>query len=217
MIDFHTHSNQQEDDILKIRSVHQKEFSELNRFPSCSIGLHPWYITKDNAQNHLDCLEENLGNENVLALGECGLDRLRGETLDFQEQIFEKQLELADHFQKPVIIHCVRAFQELVKSVKKVRPNVPIIIHGFNKKERIFDDLEKEGFYFSFGAHILNKQSPAYQIIQKINSNRFFLETDDKEISIKKVYEQASFLRNTKLSNTLAQILENLQNIGIHV
>jgi TatD DNase family protein len=70
---------------------------------------------------------------------------------------------------------------------------------------------------FSFGAAILNEKSPAHEIIQKIAPHLFFLETDAAEISIKKVYEQAAFLRKSEWSDILAAVLENVKNIGIHV
>lgn len=217
MIDFHTHSGQVEQGIIKIKSIHYDETIINKEGLFYSTGLHPWLMSKENVRKGMSWLEENLGRKEVLALGECGLDRLQGAPLEFQQRIFEEQLKLADDFNKPVIIHCVRAFNELVESVRKVCPKVALVIHGFNKKESIFRILEAEGFYFSFGTHILHKHSPAYEIIQKIDGDRFFLETDDQEISIKKIYEQASFLRNSELSNTLANIFKNIQNIGIHV
>lgn len=216
-INFHTHFNDKDNDVLSLKNIHQKEKQLLAEGKFCSIGLHPWFLTKDNYQEDLAWLEENLKRKEVLVLGECGLDRLQGENLVFQQKAFEEQIALANQYQKPVIIHCVRAFSELIESVKRVRPEVAMIIHGFNKKESIFKMLEAEGFYFSFGASILNEHSPSYKIIQEIDERKFFLETDDKEISIKKIYEQASFLRKSELSNILANILDNIKNIGIHV
>jgi len=217
MIDFHTHSDELEEGIIKIRSVYPNESFVKEERSYHSVGLHPWFLTKDNRLDSIAWLEQELGSQNVLALGECGLDRLQGESLKFQQEVFEEQLKLADEFQKPVIIHCVKAFQELIESVRRVQPKAALVVHGFNKKESIFRMLEAEGFYFSFGASILNERSPSYEILRKIDGNRFFLETDDQEISIKKIYEQASFLRNSELSNTLANIIKNIQNIGIHV
>jgi TatD DNase family protein len=216
LIDFHTHHKKKESHLLSIQNIHQLEKDNLKESP-CSIGLHPWYLTKKNYQKDLEWLEENLALNNVLMLGECGLDRLKGEALDVQQKIFEQQLYLAEAYQKSVVIHCVRAFSELVESVKKVQVKVPLIIHGFNKNERLFNDLKKEGFMFSFGEAILNKKSPAHEIIQKIDPHLFFLETDAAEISIKKVYEQATFLRKSEWSDILAAVLENAKNIGIHV
>lgn len=215
LINFHTHQKEEIPSLLSIQNIHQLEKDDLKDTP-CSIGLHPWYLTKENCKKDLEWLKENLPLDNVLMLGECGLDRLKDKALDFQQTIFEQQLHLADAYQKPVVIHCVRAFSELVESVKKVQPKVPLIIHGFNKNERLFNDLKKEGFLFSFGAAIMNDRSPAYKIIQKIEPHLFFLETDDAEISIKKIYEQAAFLRKSEWSDILAAVLENAKNIGIH-
>jgi len=215
--DIHTHSNVKEENVFSILNIHQGEQGVLDASTPCSIGLHPWFLTRENAREDLSWLEENITRKNVWALGECGLDRLKGEDLDFQQKIFEAQVALAEANNKPVVIHCVKAFSELVESVKRVQPKVPLIIHGFNKKISLWRQLEKEDFYFSFGAAILNENSPSHSIIQEIPQDRFFLETDDSNISIKKIYEQAANLRNSSMNDILAAVYENLKNIGIDV
>ena len=59
-----------------------------------------------------------------LALGECGLDKKVQTPLDLQQEVFERQLTLAEKYKKPVIIHCVAAFQELIAIKKKLKLSV---------------------------------------------------------------------------------------------
>jgi Tat protein secretion system quality control protein TatD with DNase activity len=94
----------------------------------------------------------------VVAIGECGLDRNIDLPLDIQTSIFKRHIELAETLQKPLVIHCVRAFSELIALKKNTKSTVPWIIHGFHKKEEVFQQLLKHDFYFSFGAAMRSRQ-----------------------------------------------------------
>lgn len=99
----------------------------------CSIGLHPWDTT--GGPDDLRTLEEiearAAADPAIAAIGECGLDRLRGASLDIQIPLFRRQAEMAGRLGKPLIIHCVRAYPEILRLHKELRPDVPWIFHGF--------------------------------------------------------------------------------------
>ena len=59
-------------------------------------------------------LEEAISNEKVIMIGECGLDKVWGPTLDIQEASFRRHIELSEKHQKPLIIHCVKAYNEII-------------------------------------------------------------------------------------------------------
>ncbi len=84
-----------------------------------------------------------IDNQSVIFLGECGFDRLKGEDLAFQTTVFEAQIRLAESISKPVVIHCVKAFNEIISIKKRLKPSIPLIIHGFHQNKTILNDLIK--------------------------------------------------------------------------
>ena len=171
-----------------------------------SVGIHPWYISEINQKTQLNKLRQVAHYQNIKFIGECGLDRTKGSPLPLQEEIFIKQIRIAEEVNKPMIIHCVKCFNELISIKKIVRPKVPMVIHGFNNNFEIAKSLLERGFYFSFGAALMNEESYAVKVLTQIPLEKIFFETDDKTISIKKIYEHASFLLNIP-KNTLEDVI----------
>ena len=207
-LNIHSHIENTDAGTLTIQNiiVEEKPVQDLHQVQLYSAGIHPWYISKTNWEQQLTQLENLLSQPQVKLLGECGLDRLNGPNLDLQQQVFERQILLAEKFQKPLIIHCVKCFSELLQIKKKTQPTVPLIIHGFNSKAEIACQLLNAGFNFSLGAALLNTNSNAAQLIKHLPDNRIFLETDDKKISISEIYQAAADLKNISL-NQLKDII----------
>jgi TatD DNase family protein len=176
-----------------------------------SIGLHPWFLTKDNFENDFEKLVQCAQNQEVIALGECGLDRLKGEDLAFQTHAFEAQIRLAESVQKPIIVHCVKAYNEVISLKKKLKPTVPLIIHGFNQNETILKDLVKNEFYISVGVAVLKENSNAAKYMSHIPLSQLFLETDDKEVSIIAVYEKSAMVLGMDLEGLKSVVFQNFK------
>ncbi len=212
-VDIHTHFARSNDDVLSIQSFSQDEWENTEGAHFASVGLHPWFLTKENGEHDLEKLSRLIAQPNVLALGECGLDRLKGENLNLQTTFFETQIRLAETFQKPVIIHCVRAFNEVIAVKKKLKPTVPLIIHGFNKNEIILAQLLKNGFYVSIGVHILRGPNSFKKSVLSIPLDRLFFETDDVDMPIQDVYEAYSALSGIDLTDLKSSIYDNFRLI----
>ncbi|WP_317048231.1 TatD family hydrolase [Flavobacterium arcticum] len=150
--------------------------------------------------------------DNCLALGECGLDKRIEISLEIQEAIFEKQLLLAKKYNKPVILHIVAAFQELIAIKNKIQPNVPIIVHGFSKNAQVAKQLLDNGFYLSFGKYLL-RNPELLEVLAQVPENRFFLETDTIEEGIGEVYKKAATARNTDIENIKNIINNNFKTV----
>lgn len=210
-INIHTHHQPrgQEQAIINLYS----DFEKANENPLCSCGLHPWYLKEETLDAEFKALKDVAVLKNVVVIGECGLDRLSTTDWDLQQKAFILQLELAKEVQKPVIIHCVRAFDEVVSLVKKQSLNQPVIFHGFNKKEELAERLIAEGFYLSFGKAILNEESSAAKSLAAIPAEKFFLETDDELIPVKDVYNAAARIRKTGLDEIILQVQKNFQTV----
>ena len=150
----------------------------------------------------------------VIAIGECGLDRNISLSMELQTAIFQKHIELAERLQKPLVIHCVRAFDEIIALKKNTQASTPWIIHGFNKKVAVFQQLLQHNFCFSFGAAILSDHSPTTQAITIAPNGRFLLETDDRtDITIEQIYHRAAALRQTSIETLQTELAETYHQL----
>ena len=213
-VDIHTHFKNNDADVISVLNITQQEFNMQNNPPQYfSAGLHPWFLSKDNFETDFNKLTQLIENQSVIFLGECGLDRLKGEDLAFQTQVFEAQIRLAESFSKPVIIHCVKTFNEIIALKKRLKPSIPLIIHGFNQNRTILYNLIKNDFYISIGTLILKKESNAAQALHIIPLNRLFFETDNVDMSIKAVYEKSAEVLNMDLADLKKIIFDNFNRI----
>ncbi|WP_116787585.1 TatD family hydrolase [Flavobacterium psychrotrophum] len=188
----HTHNYTDNSDVLEVVNRYPYEAVDV---PYFSTGIHPWYIDTDNVEEHLNIVEHCLQQPNCLALGECGLDKRIEIPLDVQVAIFEKQLLLAKKYQKPVILHLVAAFQELIEIKKRLNVDMPMIVHGFSKNAQVAKQLLDNGFYLSFGKYLLRNPELS-EVFAGVPDDRFFLETDTIEEGITEVYAKASAAKN---------------------
>jgi TatD DNase family protein len=209
-INLHTHQFSNQVHILEIINQYPNEFDE--RIPNFSIGIHPWKIDLDRLETDLQIIEEKLQLANCLALGECGLDKRLKTSLEIQTQVFEKQLFLAEKYNKPVILHCVAAFQEIIEIKKRLQIKVPMIIHGFSKNEQTAKQLLDNGFYLSFGKYLIENKD-LETIFKNIPNDRFFLETDSSSYEIEEIYTLAAKYKNTQINDLKEIINSNFETI----
>ncbi|MCX2576138.1 TatD family hydrolase [Pedobacter sandarakinus] len=214
-LDLHTHKANQKTGVFSIQSLSLTSdiFLAMPKTRLISIGLHPWYATFQQTDLQMRYLEVLAKQSNVKLIGECGLDRLKGDSLDNQIIIFEMQIKLAMRFGKAVIIHCVKAFSELIEIKQRMRVDVPMIIHGFNKSEILGRQLLAKGFYLSFGAAILDPDSNPAVLLRK--TDFFFLETDDADIEIEDIYLAAANLKNCSVDELKARIFANWKKLNL--
>ena len=139
-----------------------------------SLGVHPW-----NAETWSDDTARRLAAQaadpRVLAIGEAGLDKLRGPSMEVQTHAFEAQARIADELGKPLIIHCVRAFNELMAIKRAMRPRVPWIVHGFRGKPQLARQLLDAGFHLSLGS----RHNPDTARLLADHPSRLLRETDE--------------------------------------
>lgn len=138
-----------------------------------SVGIHPWFLTVDNVDQLLVALHQSLEDNRVVALGEAGLDKLRGEAMAIQIAVFRQEVDLAEKLGLPMIIHCVKAFNELMQLKRELHPRQPWIIHGFRGKKNVAVDLLRQGCYLSFGIRFQE------EAVRAVPLERIFVETDE--------------------------------------
>ena len=185
----HTHHCTNQQDIVAIVNQYPQDFKAA--IPFYSIGIHPWYIVQDRVEVDLAIIENKLQEPNCLAIGECGLDKRIDIAMEVQQMVFEKQLLLAQKYNKAIVIHCVAAFQEIIETKKRLNISVPMIIHGFSKNITVAKQLILNGFYLSFGKYLL-KNTELEEVFKSVPDNRLFLETDTIDQGIETVYQLAA-------------------------
>lgn len=145
---------------------------------------------------------------NVLAIGETGLDKLCDTDFSMQQKVFDMQVQLAGQLNKPLIIHCVRAWDEVLVTLEKLQATVPVIFHGFNKSVELAKRIIEKGYYLSFGQAV---EKPAVAtVLQSVPPDRFFLETDDAAITIEEVYKRAAAALSIDMNSLSLQLQKNV-------
>ncbi len=207
----HTHQSVFQENVLNLVNQYPNEFD--SNIPFYSIGIHPWYIDLVRISEDLQIISNVLSFKNCLAIGECGLDKKKESiSLEIQKEVFEAQLKLAQEHQKPVVIHCVGAFQEIIEIKNRLKITVPMIIHGFSKNEQVAEMMIDQGFYLSFGKHLF-RNPEMKSVIKSVPSNRLFLETDTSDFNIEEVYNLASEMKELKLEEMVEIIQNNLETV----
>ena len=201
--DFHHHKKNIKNGIYNL------DLAEIPPDVPYSIGIHPKDIDVNTIDNQFNWLQSTI-NKNCFAIGECGLDSFVEIDQKIQEKVFLRQIKISNELKKPIIIHCVRKFYEII-SLKKYAEQ-PMIIHGFNKKQSIAEDLLKNNFYLSFGKAVLYNLS--LQNTLKITPlDKIFLETDNDDFNIEELYQKVSEIKEISLEKLNEQIRENLETI----
>jgi TatD DNase family protein len=209
-INIHTHSSVKNSNVLEIVNQYPNSFDASTAY--FSVGIHPWYIDEASWQQELRIIEEKLQLPNCLALGECGLDKRREIPLELQLKVFEAQLLLAEKHNKPVVIHCVAAFQELIAIKQTLNITVPLVIHGYSKNEQLAQQLLNQGFYLSFGKYLI-KNPELESVFKGMPDDRFFLETDTIEEGIEEVYALAAKYKNRDVVSLRQLITNNFNTV----
>jgi TatD DNase family protein len=171
------------------------------------MGLHPWHVIENNWLQELEALKQHSKNASVKAIGECGLDKVCETGFTLQQTVFQAQISWANHLHKPLILHCVKAFEETQQFLKKNNNNVPVIFHGFNKGLPTALKLIENGFYLSFGKAL---QMPNVQAVAAhVPLSQLFLETDDSTIPIQQVYDWATITFKIDKESLILQLQKN--------
>jgi TatD DNase family protein len=211
-INAHTHQAGNET-TLSVINIYPADRNKIVPGKHYSMGIHPWFIPGKGTGKSLRELEEFARMEEVVAIGECGLDKLANADIDLQLYVFERQVEIAEKAGKPLIIHCVRSFNEIVQVKKNSGSTVGWIIHGFNSNLDIADLLIRHEMYFSFGKALLNPQSNACKVLPQLEDESYLLETDDSTVPIEDIYLQAARLAGMDIETMKLSMMTNFTNI----
>ncbi len=197
-IDFHTHKQYSGNSrIVSLIHLNPSDKVPDNYF---SVGIHPWHVNQFHEKDWRLLMEKAV-QPDCLAIGEAGLERTSNfiNSFERQKKLFIRQMELSIQLGKPMIIHCVKCYDELLR-LKKDQKQI-WIVHGFSKSYEMARQLIRKNIIPSFGRLIFNTDTKAFKALSLLNLNEFVLETDDSDVRIEEIYKQASAVKNIPVDN----------------
>lgn len=211
LINFHTHLTSQKEGEVRIVSLNVDEAESIESLSMVTVGIHPWQTDSNNMEDLLAKFRELIGHPNVIGIGEIGLDRLRGGSLTLQAKYLREQALAATSVSKPVIIHCVRAWNELIETLSAPElKQLTKAIHGFRGKADLARQLVDRNYYLSFGSILVDPSPELAESLTVIPKNRLFFETDTSEMPIGEIYAAAADILDTSVDELSLQIENNL-------
>lgn len=177
-----------------------------------SAGLHPWDLQQAPPDWRAQ-LEQLAAHPQVAAIGECGLDRSIETPLERQTDFLVPQTELAEKLGKPLVLHAVRCFSELMQLKRQCRSEVPWILHGYNGNAATSRQLLRQNFYFSIGPSLLKNNPKLQESLRVIPLSRLFFETDHTTEAIESIYIFAAEQLDLSIDELTGQLNENFQRI----
>jgi TatD DNase family protein len=214
-LNFHAHNQKAEEGELVIQSKFLQE--DLIAQPSDKIfftsGLHPWHADKLDIGEIKKRLEKLIELKFIIAIGETGIDKLKGPEIHLQTEVFKAHIGVAEKYGLPIIVHSVKAHNEILKLKTELNSKVPWVIHHFNGSKQIAFDLIDHGFYLSLSYHITQTNSKLSEYLHTLPLDSIFLETDDFNIDIKNLYKSVSLKYNISIDSLKEQLIKNFKNL----
>lgn len=201
ILDIHTHNPLADNAIINLNDT-----SELSADKYYSIGIHPWLSDK-YTQQQLSHTSQIASYPQILAIGECGLDALKGDAIENQIKLSEYHITLSETVKKPLILHIVKCYPQIIALKKQYKPTQPWIIHGFRGKPQLADELIRHGFYLSYGdKYNLNS-------VKSIPIEKLLVETDTSNHSIENIISGIANVRQISIELLTRKIAENINNV----
>ena len=210
--DLHTHHPGANPSVVEIENLRFGQAAS-GKTPYCSVGLHPWFLESAGLDAARQWLRRQAGLSEVSAIGEAGLDKVCDTPWALQQEAFEYCIAVSEMVRKPLIVHCVRAFNEVIQIKKQLKPRQIWIFHGYNKHPDTARMLLNEGCFLSFGAALLKSGNHSAEALQETPDDRFFLETDDAaDVDIADIYTKAASLRDISTEQLEELLAKNMRN-----
>lgn len=214
-VDIHTHNNSKDENVISLINFDLQDFQSFTFLADnyYTTGLHPWYLNEYQT-NTMTVLEEAVIENKIIAIGECGLDKICKTPIEKQISSFLEQIKISEKYSKPLIIHVVKAYDLLLNIHKNVKPKQHWIIHGFQGNVTLALQLQSRGMLLSFGNALLSQQN-VQKTFTEIAKNMFFLETDNSKVKILDIYDKAADLLHITKEELKEKLFFQFQKIFI--
>ncbi len=211
-IDFHSHNFPVEHPALVVLNAANEKAKNID-FYYCA-GIHPWSVN-----NYAGNLERQMApyynDKHFVALGECGLDKIKKDTWQRQVELFYEHINYAREKDIPcLILHCVKAYQEILKIIDDYHYKGTLVFHDYNGDLRTTKQLLKRDVYLSYGDKLFRPDSRGHKSLAIIPLDRIFLETDKGlRGQIFEIYQQAAICLNLSVVELEQQITDNWKTL----
>jgi TatD DNase family protein len=215
-IDIHNHSGSPSAGRFNVENLmaHEERVPVSMAGQAYTVGIHPWHYDSANHEALFSFLGSHSSHPDVIALGEAGFDRLRGPEMTIQREVFERQARLSEKIGKPLFIHCVRSWDELLGAHKRIIPEMPWIVHGFRGKRELAMQLISKNMYISFWFEFIMRPESSV-LVRSLPAERIFLETDGSGVDIKDIYLKVAADINIDVEQLKDQILGNFNKLFV--
>jgi TatD DNase family protein len=214
-VDIHTHRDVLQANVLAVRNIMVGDLKNklpLNEY--FSLGFHPWEISVGIKPSEMfSRLESHLEKSSVVLIGETGIDRSIQVPFELQRELFELHIAASERLKKPLIIHSVRSYSDLINIKKSLRPKMPWIVHGFQSNVQVLEQIIKKGLYISFGGALIKDDTKYKKLLRLVPKDLMFFETDDSDTEIEMIYRKAAEMMDITLDEMKAVVLRNLKSI----
>ena len=204
-IDIHTHKVSGALDTIEVLNITPDD--KCTGMASC--GLHPWNVDCD-WERAIETVRNRAYETNIVLIGEAGIDKICGTDIALQIMAMEKQAIIAEEVEKPMIIHCVKGFDEIISIRKAVKARHRWIIHGFRGKPQSALQLVRNGFDVSLGKMFNPETAKAIPL------NCLWAETDETDADIRTVYRNIAEARGISVEELKDSIYERFCEINTH-
>ena len=211
-IDIHTHHPCNSEEVIAVQSLFLQDidFNDEIDFPF-SAAIHPWHAQRFNINEASLILEKLIVQKKLIAIGETGLDKVCTACFQLQKKLFELHLDFAEAHHLPLIIHSVKAWNDLISSLKHAK--TPCILHGYSEGITLTKELIDLGCYFSFGKSLFQISPRIQEAIQIIPFTSLFLETDESTVPIEEIYQQMAKTVDLSVNTLKSQIDKNFNTL----
>ena len=213
-IDFENLSPIAENAVVIVPSIGKQNWQDVQMYPYFTLGIHPWFA-EFHSDRDIESLEYLIKCNNPVAIGECGLDYSQDIDKNTQVELFVKHLEIANKYNLPVVIHSVKATEDVIFLLRKY-PKIFGEIHGFSGSLEQAKTLVKMDFYLGFGMQITNEKSTKIRnIVKNINLESILIETDDhiNPNDLTLVAQEIANLKQISLDTVVSQCDNNAINL----
>ena len=206
-INIHSHTLEHpKENHLSIYNLQLQSSATPPQTEKFSAGIHPWHIP-ENPNQAIEVLKALTLKSNMVAIGECGLDKLCQTPFELQKELFKAQIRVSEESKKPLIIHCVKSYNEIVELKKETNPTQTWIIHGFRGKPEVASMLTKAGIVLSIG----DKFNP--EAIKSMAMENLLIENDESLTPIEEIYQNIATTRNISLSELQKEVEKTYKKI----
>lgn len=214
-IDIHTHSIDESPDVYSLLSVRfGQEVVPENTL--CTVGIHPWDC-EEFEQLSYEQFAQVYSQPGICGVGETGLDRAIVSNFNLQKEVFTQHINIAEKFDLPLIVHCVRSYPDIISILKGRKVCSKTIFHGFRGNIHQVKQIVAHGCSISFSDALLRDIPSLIKAFQAVPLDKLFFETDTADCSIKDIYNCGALLRTESVGELRTALLANALRLGLPI